>query len=574
MDFLFIFAHMELLNMKKILLMAALAACATMACAKAPKGESIELKSAKKTVLNVTVDGRPLKVTWYVDNYVRYPNWPEDQLINIYIPENATKASPILFHVNNSGWLSNPYPKNTVVEGRDYDGTNDKTGAALREGFVVVSYGCRSRANAPVEGEYLGHSPATMTDTKAAIRYLRHNRKSLPAGDTDRIIITGTSGGGALSTVIAASGNSPDYYPSLYEIGAAGVTRLKDGTYVSDPAFGDEVFAVIGYCPITDLEHSCAGYEWLFGRTREVMYLTGEMKYSQADEKTILAGSKELAALYGPYVDGLGLKDEQGKSIDSGNLRYYIEKLMREEIEKTLAEVGPEQMKKDIEAEIRQRGPGGRGGRAGGPGTDQARQAAAQTAAAAPVQHRVNNGWLTFNEDGSYNYDLEKHLYYVAKYTTLKVAPAFSNKGLYGGGGQNEDTLFGTPGQEYSPFNPYSWNHDKAQNGAGLDETGLTWDEFMQTEAGKDLMLQAKMACAIDYLVEGKVDTAPYWYVRHGMDDRDNSFAVETTLFYAVKGNAKVRDANVGFAWLKPHSGDYDIPEAFAWLMDVLSRAE
>ncbi len=552
--------------MKKILLAAALAACATMACAKPSKGESIELKNARKTVLNVTVDGQPLKVTWYADNYVRYPNRPEDQLINIYVPENATKASPILFHVNNGGWQANSYPTNTVMDGKEYDGTNDKTGAALREGFVVVSYGCRSRANAPVDGKYLGHSPATMTDTKAAIRYLRHNRKALPAGNTDRIIITGTSGGGALSTVIAASGNSPDYYPSLYEIGAAGVTRLKDGTYVSDPASGDEVFAVIGYCPITDLEHSCAGYEWLFGHTREVMYLTGEMNYSQADEKTILAGSRELAAMYGPYVDGLGLKDEQGNSINSGNLRSYIEKLMREEIEKTLAEVGPEQMKKDIEAEIRQRG---RGGRMGGAGD--ARQG---SAAAAPVQHRVNNGWLTFHEDGTYDYDLEKHLYYLAKYTTLKVVSAFSNRGLYGGGGQNEDTLFGTPDQEYTPFTQYSWNHDAARNGGGLDETGMTWDRFVQTEAGKELLLQAKMACTIDYLVEGKADTAPYWYVRHGMDDRDNSFAVETTLFYAVKGNAKVRDANVGFAWLKPHSGDYDIPEAFAWLKDVLSQAD
>lgn len=62
-----------------------------------------------------------------------------------------------------------------------------------------------------------------MTDTKAAIRYLRHNRKALSAGDPDKIFVTGTSGGGALSTLIAASGNSPDYFPSLHEIGAAGI---------------------------------------------------------------------------------------------------------------------------------------------------------------------------------------------------------------------------------------------------------------------------------------------------------------------------------------------------------------
>jgi len=29
---------------------------------------------------------------------------------------------------------------------------------------------------------------------------------------------------------------------------------------------------------------------------------------------------------------------------------------------------------------------------------------------------------------------------------------------------------------------------------------------------------------------------------------------------------------NVGFAWLKPHSGDYDVPEAYAWLKSVLEK--
>lgn len=47
--------------------------------------ESINFRSAEKTVLNVYVDGQPVKVYRYVDNYVKYPNRPQDQLINIYI---------------------------------------------------------------------------------------------------------------------------------------------------------------------------------------------------------------------------------------------------------------------------------------------------------------------------------------------------------------------------------------------------------------------------------------------------------------------------------------------------------
>ena len=504
------------------------------------KAESIHFKSARKTVLNVSVDGQAVKVDWYVDNYVKYPNRPQDQLINIFIPENATKDSPIIFYVNNGGWIANSYPDRTLVDGTDYNGTYDRVGVALKEGYVIVSYGCRSRADEPVGGLYLGHSPATMTDTKAAIRYLRHNRKAIPAGDVEKIFITGTSGGGALSTVIAASGNSPDYFPSLYEIGAAGVELGKDGTYSSKPGYGDNVFGVIGYCPITDLGHACAAYEWLYGDTRRIMYITGEMNYPTVDENSVLSASAALADDYVEYIDSLGLTDEEGNPLTSSNFKNYISRLMLEEIGKTLEERGQEQMLKDIEKKNRR-------------GT------------------RVNNGWLVFNEDGSCNYDIDKHLYYVAKYTTLKPAPAFSNKGLFVTH-MNEDSLFGSADIPYCPFNEYSWNNDKEINGVGMDETALSWDEYMETEEGRELALQIKMTSAIDYLLEGTCDIAPHWYVRHGMDDRDTSFAVEALLFNAVRNNPKVSSPNVGFAWLMPHSGDYDVPEAYSWVQGLLKE--
>ena len=566
--------------MKRLLILfASFAACVGCAVAPdAPEGESIDLKTVEPRSLTVSVDGTPVAITWYVDNYVARPNRAEDQLVNIYIPENATADSPIMLYVNNGGWTSNSYPTNTLTDGRDYNGQTDKAGVALKEGYVIVSYGGRSRANEPVDGKYLGHSPSIMTDTKAVVRYLRFNKKALPAGDTEKIIVTGTSGGGALSTVVAASGNSPDYYPSLYEIGAAGITLQADGTYVSAPGYGDNVFGVIAYCPITDLGHACAAYEWLYGNTRKAMYADGTMSYPYADAETILETSDALAAMYGPYVDGLGLKDDAGQAITAGNLRDYIAALMREEIGKSIEEFGVEQMTKDVEQEIRRRGfggpMGGRGGQGGQRGSGgfqpgQQRGPGGQPAVQQATEHRVNNGWLVFNADGSFTYDLDKHLSYLARYTTLKVAPAFSNTGLYGNA-QSEDTLFGSESDPYSPFNAYAWEHDSQANQVGRDDTGLSWEAFLQTEDGRRLALQVKMASAIDYLIEGKSDTAPFWYVRHGMDDRDTSFAVEATLFAAVKNSAKVSDANVGFAWLRPHSGDYDVPEAYAWLKGIL----
>ncbi len=572
--------------MKRIFaLLLAAAVCLTAFGAGKTKAGNINLKSARKTVLNVSVDGAPVKVTWYVGNYVARPNRPEDQKINIYIPEGATKASPILFYVNNAGWQANTYPENTIRDGQDYDGANNKVGVALKEGYVVVSYGGRSRSNGLTDGKYLGHSPAIMVDTKAAIRYLRFNRKALPAGDTEKIFVTGTSGGGALSTVIAASGNSPDYFEDLYEIGAAGISKAKDGSLVSAPGMGDNVLGVIAYCPITDLGHSCYGYEWLFGGTRRALYLAGEMNYSYASEKAVMEASDALAAMYVPYLNGLGLKDEFGTPVTDRNLRDEITRLMKEEIDATIAELGVDRMKADIEQEIRARRSGGPQGGSPRGGQDGPRTGAPQggpqgapqfnggpkTEGSQSVEHRKNNGWLTFNEDGSYSYNLDKHLYYVARYTALKVAPSFSNLGLYDNR-MNEDNLFGTREQEYAPFNAWSWNHDTRKNSVGLDDTGLTWDEYLKTDEGKALLKQIKMTCAMEYLLENKADIAPYWYVRHGMDDRDNSFAVETTLFLSVRTSPAVKAHNAGFAWLKPHSGDYDVPEAYAWLKEVLGK--
>ena len=57
---------------------------------------------------------------------------------------------------------------------------------------------------------------------KAIVRCLRLNDDVIP-GSAERIVITCTSGGGALSAAVASSGNNADCYPYLAEIGAAGL---------------------------------------------------------------------------------------------------------------------------------------------------------------------------------------------------------------------------------------------------------------------------------------------------------------------------------------------------------------
>ena len=139
---------------------------------------------------------------------------------------------------------------------------------------------------------------------------------------------------------------------------------------------------------------------------------------------------------------------------------------------------------------------------------------------------------------------------------------------------QNEDSLYGSKEAAYCPFTEYSWNNDKAENGYGLDETGMTWDEYLETEEGKELSMQLQMSSPIPYLTSDNGDSAPYWYVRHGLRDRDTSFALQTVLYNAILNDDTIADVNFVLPWLQPHSGDYDVQEAYTWLESVLAEAD
>ena len=234
-----------------------------------------------KRTITVTLDGQPFTLTHYWGWYAASPNSAK-QKISIYVPQNVRPDSPAYFRTNNSGWTSNNFIS-TIVNGGVYTtgnlafntvqggGSNNANvlGEVLDRGMVLVSYGARSMNDAPVNGQYLGHSPATMTDTKAAIRFLKYNQVygGLP-GDPERVIITGMSGGGGLTTAVAASGNSSDYFASLSEIGALGLTTA-DGGHSDDPAVGDDVFATFSSAPIIDSFRADYLAEWLYNDTRQ-----------------------------------------------------------------------------------------------------------------------------------------------------------------------------------------------------------------------------------------------------------------------------------------------------------------
>lgn len=500
------------------------------------QGDPLALPTTPTGTINVTVDGNPLTLTYYKVIYVANPvpvksgataTYDYETMI-IYVPSNAAANSPIILQVNNSGWMPSRV-SNPIANGTSYVSATNQTGAAFKAGYVVVSAGTRSRSLQDMNGAYVGHAPAVVVDAKAAIRYLRYNDAAM-LGTTNRILITGTSGGGGLSVAISASGNSPDYFPYLYAIGAAGVTYdAQSGAYAS--SLKDDVFGTVAYCPITDLNNADAAYEWLYNTTR---YELGT--YSAAQ----LAASDWLKADYVPYFNHLFLRDENRNRLLADNFDEAITAIVEKEIEEAYIEVGPTQMAADIDA----------------------------------LAYK-DHSWYSIDANGQATLDLDKYLYFIVKNQALKTPPAFDNYKSALQGAMNESNLAGTTAQEYSAFSEWAWNHNAvAGDGIGSEDVGLEWDAYVNTAAGKAVVKQMDMVDPMPYLIDNTAgDSAPYWYYRHGMRDRDTSFPVEVAMYYAILNARDVSNVNFELAWLKPHSGNYDVPEAYEWVAEAVDNA-
>ncbi|MGM9614369.1 MAG: hypothetical protein ACI3W7_02410 [Oscillospiraceae bacterium] len=222
------------------------------------------------------------------------------QYMNIYVPAAyleggevngyTADTAPIIIENNCMGWNSStPGSANTGY---------------LAEGFVHVNVGARSR-NAE---NGTGKMPAPVVDQKAAVRTLRLNADVIP-GDEEKIISLGTSGGGQMSSILGATGNMDEYYPYLYEIGAAGID-LVNGEYVS--TINDNIFASMCFCPIADLNNADLAYAWLrfdAGEASAMTMFSGEIAFSEFQ----LALQNDLAVAFCEYINSLGIRNADGE---------------------------------------------------------------------------------------------------------------------------------------------------------------------------------------------------------------------------------------------------------------------
>ncbi|MFD6530679.1 subtype B tannase [Streptomyces sp. NPDC060184] len=524
-----------------------------------PEDAALAFDSAAYTTITVTVDGQPMNVRWYKEIcYVAHPVEAAAQqsggfgsstisntacgyqAMNVFVPESAfgDQRAPIYFAVNNSGWMAS-YIKASVTGGASYSSTTSNVGAALKAGYVFVDVANRSRGLLGADGTNPGKAPAAVVDAKAAVRYLRLNDAAMP-GSAERIVINGTSGGGALVSILGASGNSAEYAPYLARIGAAGIDAKGRST------LRDDVFAVNAYCPITDLGNADKAYEWLY----TILDTRADTGQNPSPED-----AAAIAAQFPAYEKSLGLRNPDGSKLTAANMIDTIRKEVVRSAE-TYLKADPANTIPALGATFDLQSGGGFPG-----GT--------------PTTKSYVNDWIDVDTATRTvrSVDMKKYLAFVVSQATLKTTPAFDAVGVNGNTTSGTETnLFGPADQKYMNYTEYGWDHnDVPGDGSGIDDTGLTWDQYTakRTTTVDD---QIHLVDPMDF-VGTAADTAAHWYVRAGTRDRDTSFIVSVNLDRALEADRQVEDVDYRLAWNQPHAGNYDVPEAMAWIAKVVRKA-
>lgn len=482
----------------------------------------------------VMPDGKTVKYRAY--EHIYYVTNVEDsvfQYLNFYVPEDIASDTdmPIFLRTYVGGYMA--------AEAMEPSPT-DATGRALSEGYALCIPGARG-SNSVVErnGEkiYTGRAPRGLLDLKAAVRYL-HLNDSLMPGDAERIVTDGTSAGGAMSALLGATGNSPLYEPYLKEMGAAEAR--------------DDVFAAVCYCPITDLDHADMAYEWLYSCTN-----TGVRQLSPEQQKV----SEELATAYPAYLNSLQLRHpDTGALLTADNYLDYIKSFLIRSAQRAKNE-GCE-IPTDIGIVMNEKTrPGFGGGRPGDNrpqgdrrlhderpqgNKDAKRQAPSFGPQGGPIFQRATGEFVI-------DVDMPVYLSYVAATQALKTPPAFDALGVLTDRATPENSVFGDSRGSAVNFTAYS--------------LGKATGKQLQDE---DLQKRIYLMNPMNFIGNGDSQQAPHWYIRHGARDRDTSFPVPINL--ATKLMNAGCDVNFALPWNRPHSGDYNLDDLFAWLRTITVR--
>lgn len=471
----------------------------------------MKFEKDKYKIEELTLEGEIIRFRSFRNlTYVEHPVNEAYQQMNLFVPEAYYEGKEINGYTLETAPVFMPnlvggYMPGELDEPGYHKFEKGKINSlfyAIQHGYVVAAPAIRGRIQKDADGNYNGKAPACIVDYKAAVRYLHYFSEELP-GDESKIITNGTSAGGALSSLMGATGNHPDYEPYLKELGAADAS--------------DAVFAASCYCPITNLDHADMAYEWEFQGVHDYHRMNMKMEEGGRPSFTPEDGmmseeqirvSEEEGKQFPEYVNSLNLKDENGTQLTldaegNGTFKKYIEKVVMESAQRAMDHPVPKKM---------------------GPGP-----------AAEPVQAKK---WLTIEEGKVTGMDFAA---YVKDITRMKTAPAFDDLGLH----SPENDLFGNATENCRHFTEYSQKNSAAAGAKAEDQI-------------------IKMMNPMYYIADEKADTAKYFRIRHGECDRDTSLAISAML--TLKLREAGTEVDYHSPWNVPHAGDYDLDELFAWI--------
>lgn len=138
---------------------------------------------------------------------------------------------------------------------------------------------------------------------------------------------------------------------------------------------------------------------------------------------------------------------------------------------------------------------------------------------------------------------------YVAYMERQKTPPAFDALDLSAG----ENQEFGDETTDKKHFTQYSLEHSTVQG--AMADTQIV-----------------RMMNPMYYIGKENVATSKHWRIRHGSKDKDTGLAISVILTTLLENHGYTVD--FALPWDKPHSGDYDLEELFAWIKQVVNNQE
>lgn len=572
-------------------------------------------------ITNKTMELSDCKDAWVFDE--KYRVWcledilytdkattPKFQRLSIFVPEaymnakgeinpggemngHTAATAPVIFENNSAGYMQMPHVW--------LDGPRCYAYPYLEQGYVYVTCGNRGHESKDDSGKFSGKAPINLVDLKTGIRFIRHNRESIP-GDMTKIISIGWSAGGAMSTLLAVTGDNENFVPYLEE----------NGAFMDE---SDAVYASQIYCPIVDLEHADLAYEWLFGADKE-------NEASPAGPAGVMnpfqeALSAELSKDYIKYFNSLGLENpETGEQLVIGEdgrsgsgLDYLMDKLNESatvyltrlkngelsekySVEDYLSgnytyEVPAPMGKKDDDADLMQghAGPGvalNKPSMGEPPFGDKPMEPPTlgdmvsrppKGVEAHPfvppmmrVQGKDKKAWLSWDGNKAVLSDIDSYI--LNHRRRMKPCTSFDVLGMDSG----ENKVFGNADIPMRHFNSYIGAAIERLKEQFPEEYAKYYAGYAEVIGNEELNRQKYLINPFSYIGTKEQSTqAQYYRIRVGASDADTSFSVSMTLACLLAGAGKNVDYEL--VWEQPHS-EADYPgEAITWIEEILKKA-